>query len=115
LRINPNGLVSVLKDGYFRLTESSAILKYIAGKNGSPAYPTELKVRARVNEMMNWFNASFYKNVGCGLVGANFSACPNIDRWMRNRKALKTRPQVQVQEAAEGVVATLKGKVFQTF
>ena len=115
MRINPNGLVPVLEDGDFRLTESSAILKYIAEKKGSPAYPTELKARVRVNEMMDWFNASFYKNFGCGLVDANFSACPNIDRWMRNRKALKTRPHVQVQEGAEGVVATLRGKVFETF
>ena len=37
--INPNRLVPVLEDGDFRLTESSAILKYLADKVGSPAYP----------------------------------------------------------------------------
>jgi len=49
--INPNHLVPVLEDGDFRLTESSSILKYLAEKAGSPAYPKELRQRARVNEM----------------------------------------------------------------
>jgi glutathione S-transferase len=34
--INPNRFVPVLEDGEFRLTESSAILKYLAEKAGSP-------------------------------------------------------------------------------
>ena len=52
--INPNHLVPVLEDGSFRLTESSAILKYLAEKTGSPAYPRDLQQRARVNEAMDW-------------------------------------------------------------
>ena len=66
--INPSSLVPVLEDGDFRLTESSAILKYLADKVGSPAYPKDLKERARVNEMMDWFNANFYKDFGYGLI-----------------------------------------------
>ena len=46
----------VLEDGDFRLTESSAILKYLADKVDSPAYPKDLQKRARVNEMMDWLN-----------------------------------------------------------
>jgi glutathione S-transferase len=34
--INPSQLVPVLEDGDLRLTESSAILKYLAEKTGSP-------------------------------------------------------------------------------
>jgi len=67
-KINPNCLVPVLEDGDFRLTESSAILKYLADKAGSPAYPKDLKARARVNEMMDWFNANFYKDFAYGLI-----------------------------------------------
>jgi glutathione S-transferase len=39
VRVNPNRLVPVLEDGDLRLTESSAILKYLADKIDSPAYP----------------------------------------------------------------------------
>lgn len=67
-RINPNCLVPVLEDGDFRLTESAAIIRYLADKAGSPAYPQELKARARVNEMMDWLNANLYKDLGYGLV-----------------------------------------------
>ena len=67
-QINPNCLVPVLEDGDFRLTECSAILKYLADKDGSPAYPKDLKERARVNEMMDWFNTNFYKDFGYGVI-----------------------------------------------
>jgi glutathione S-transferase len=39
LKVNPWGLVPALDDDGFLLTESSAILKYIADKVESPAYP----------------------------------------------------------------------------
>ena len=66
--INPSRLVPVLEDGDFRLTESSAILKYLADKVNSPAYPKDLQKRARVNEMMDWLNTGFYRDFGYGLV-----------------------------------------------
>jgi glutathione S-transferase len=68
LALNPSGMVPVLEDGDFRLTESSAILKYLADKIGSPAYPKELRQRARVNERMDWLNTQFYRDYGYGLV-----------------------------------------------
>lgn len=66
--INPNCLVPALDDDGFRLTESSAILKYLADKHHHPAYPTDLKQRARVNELMDWFNTGFYREFGYHLV-----------------------------------------------
>jgi glutathione S-transferase len=65
--INPNRLVPMLEDGDFRLTESSAILKYLAGKYDLPSYPKDLKKRAKVDEMMDWFNTQFYRDYGYGL------------------------------------------------
>ncbi len=65
---NPNRLVPVLQDGDLRLTESSAILKYLADKIDSPAYPKDLKQRAKVNEMMDWFNTNFYREYGYGFI-----------------------------------------------
>ena len=66
--INPNCMVPVLEDGDFRLTESSAILKYLADKTGSPAYPLDPRRRARVNEMMDWLNTGLYRELGYGLI-----------------------------------------------
>src|SRR3984885_3662064 len=60
-QINPNNLVPMIEDGDLRLTESSAILKYLADKIGSPAYPKDLKQRAKVNEVMDWLNTNFYR------------------------------------------------------
>ena len=68
LRVNPNGVVPYLidEDG-FELGESSAILKYLADKVGSPAYPTELKARARVNAAMDWFATNLHTDF-CSFV-----------------------------------------------
>jgi glutathione S-transferase len=67
-KINPNHLVPALEDGDFRLTEGSAILKYLADKAGSPAYPKDLRARARVNEMMDWINTQLCRELAYGLV-----------------------------------------------
>jgi glutathione S-transferase len=66
--VNPNRLVPLLEDGDFRLTETSAILKYLAEKTGSPAYPADLRKRARINERMDWLNTQFYRDFGYGLI-----------------------------------------------
>jgi glutathione S-transferase len=66
--LNPTRLVPMLEDGDLRLTESSAILKYLADKYDLAAYPKDLKQRARVNEMMDWFNTQFYRDFGYGLL-----------------------------------------------
>ena len=68
--INPNRLVPVLEDDDFRLTESSAILKYLADKIDSPAYPKGLRERARVNEMMDWINTQLNRDLAYGTVYA---------------------------------------------
>jgi glutathione S-transferase len=67
--LNPSRLVPMLEeDDGFRLTESSAILKYLADKHGLPEYPKDLRERARVNEAMDWLNTQFYRDFGYGLV-----------------------------------------------
>jgi glutathione S-transferase len=60
--LNPSCLVPMIEDGDLRLTESSAILKYLADKIGSPTYPKDLKQRAKVNEVMDWINTNFYRD-----------------------------------------------------
>jgi glutathione S-transferase len=60
--------VPTLVDDDFVLTESSSILKYLADKFNLALYPKDLKQRARVNEMMDWFNTGFYRDYGYGVV-----------------------------------------------
>src|SRR2546428_1257951 len=50
--INPSRQVPVLDDGDFRLTESSAILKYLAETAGSAGYPAEPRQQAPVQRRM---------------------------------------------------------------
>src|SRR5262249_50106606 len=59
--LNPGCMVPMLEDGDLRLTESSAILKYLADKAGSSAHPKDLKARAKVNEVMDFLNTTFYR------------------------------------------------------
>lgn len=79
LAVNPNGVVPYLVDGDFGLGESSAILKYLADKAGSPAYPTELRARARVNAAMDWFATNLHEYFCLFTVYPNFGIPHGID------------------------------------
>jgi glutathione S-transferase len=179
-QLNPNHLVPTLEDGDFKLTESSAILKYLADKIGSPAYPMDLKQRAKVNEMMDWINTQVCRDMAYGfiypqifpnhkrqddaaqaatlawakeraktwlkvldekLIGPNkaflcgdaitiadyfgasfialgdvtrcdYSAYPNVSRWLGNMKRLKSWNKVF--ETINGFAASMKDKQFET-
>lgn len=55
LRKNPNGVVPTLEDGDVVVTESHAIMQYLADKTpGQTLYPTELAARADVNRWLFW-------------------------------------------------------------
>lgn len=67
--LNPNQAVPALAlEGGQVITEVSAILKYLAEQARHSAYPADLKARARVNAVMDWFNTGFYRDFGYGLV-----------------------------------------------
>ena len=66
--LNPNKLMPTLEDGDFILTENSAILKYLADKIDSPAYPKDLQQRARVNERMDWTSTQLCSDLVYALV-----------------------------------------------
>jgi glutathione S-transferase len=67
--LNPSKLVPMLEErSGWRLTESGAILKYLAGRfELQRVYPTDLRARARVDERMDWFATNFYRDFGYGL------------------------------------------------
>jgi glutathione S-transferase len=178
--INPSRQVPVLDDDGFTLSESSAILKYLADKIGSPAYPKDLKKRAKVNEMMDWVNTQVCRDMAYGFIypqifpghkrqddaaqaatlawakeraktwlkvldedligpkkaflcgdaitiadyfGASFialgdvtrcdfSAYPNVSRWLGNMKQLKSWNKTF--ETINGYAASMKDKQFET-
>ena len=66
--VNPSKMVPALEDGSFRMTESSAILKFLANKFDCPEYPKDPHARAKVDETMDWFNTQFYRDFGYGLL-----------------------------------------------
>ena len=51
LKINPQGKVPTMIDGDFRLTESAAIVNYIAAKANPTLIPNGLEARARYDEL----------------------------------------------------------------
>lgn len=65
--INPNQAVPTLVDDGFVLTEASAILKHLADSVGE-AYPKAPQARARVNQLMDWFNTGLYRDFGYNYV-----------------------------------------------
>jgi glutathione S-transferase len=55
LALNPNGKVPTLEDGRFALTESHAIMQYLADLTpGQTIYPTETRAQANVNRWLFW-------------------------------------------------------------
>ena len=63
-RMNPNGLVPVLKDGDFVLWESHVIVRYVARKSGSGKLcPDNLQVAADAERWMDWFATTMWINL----------------------------------------------------
>lgn len=55
LALNPNAMVPVIQDGDFVLWESNSIIRYLAAQyGGQRLYPAEPRLRARVDQWMDW-------------------------------------------------------------
>lgn len=61
LALNPNGIVPYLVDGDFHLGESAAILKYLAIRSHSTAYPEHLRAQMKVDEVVSWLSTQFHE------------------------------------------------------
>jgi len=94
--INPNQAVPYLEDGELRIGESSAILKYIADKQNSAAYPKNLQQRARINERMDWFNTGLYRDLGYGLIYPQV-----IDAYRYQDAAIQSATLTRAREKAK--------------
>jgi glutathione S-transferase len=63
--VNPNGKIPVLLDDGFVLTESCAIMQYLAdSKPGQTIYPTDPLARADVNRWLFWSSQHFAPAIG---------------------------------------------------
>jgi len=88
-QINPSAFVPVLEDGDFRLTESSAILKYLADKSESKTYPRALRARAKIHEVMDWLNTSLYRVMGYSFIYPQLYAHHRHEPEVANRATIE--------------------------
>ncbi|RDD38045.1 Glutathione S-transferase theta-1 [Trichoplax sp. H2] len=93
LKVNPHGKVPVIKDGDFCLTESVAIIQYLAEKYSTPDhwYPRDPVRRARVDEFLSWHQTNTRLNAG-GLF-FNVIVVAKIRNQPRNEEAIKERKE----------------------
>src|SRR5579862_7965788 len=54
LKLNPMGRVPVIEDGEFHLSESNAIIRYLADKHQSKIYPKDLQQRAKIDQWIDF-------------------------------------------------------------
>ncbi|XP_022085884.1 glutathione S-transferase T1-like [Acanthaster planci] len=75
LEINPMGAVPCIVDDGFKLSECMTILKYLAGKNkvADHWYPADLKVRAKVDQYLDWHHTGLRKQGVDVFVGMIFT------------------------------------------
>ena len=64
LKINPNGRVPALVDGDFILSESNAIMQYIASKKPSALWPENLQTRADITRWQFWQASQWNRGAG---------------------------------------------------
>ncbi|NRB38687.1 MAG: glutathione S-transferase family protein [Pseudomonadales bacterium] len=64
LKLNPDAKVPVLVDGDLTLTESNAILQYLAAKHHSPFWPSSVAEQAKVLKVLFWQSNYFNSALG---------------------------------------------------
>lgn len=84
LAINPVGKVPALRDGDFCLFESNAIARYLAAKAHSDLLPSELQVRALVDQWMEYVSHHIMNAVGKIVFNTHFYKMMNAERDERS-------------------------------
>ena len=90
---NPCGLVPAYSEGDFNLSEGAAILVYLAESNNlTDWYPTDFKVRAKVNQWLHWNHNATRKSTTCVirpmLFGGEVNSAAYVDTLHVLEKAL---------------------------
>jgi glutathione S-transferase len=108
LQKNLNGRVPVLEDGDFMLSESHAIMQYLADKTpGQSLYPKDLRARADVNRWLFWSAHHFTPAVS--ILNWETHIKPMIGAGESDPAAVQ-RGQMLVTETARVLDAHLAGK-----
>lgn len=69
LKINPVGKMPAIIDGDFKLSESGAIIRYLAAKAKSDLYPEDIEKRAEVDQWIDFGT----QHVGAALIKVFFN------------------------------------------
>jgi len=64
LAINPYGKVPAMKNGDFVMSESAAIMRYLARKEGSEFYPDNIEAQAEIDQWMDFVNHHIRSAIG---------------------------------------------------
>ena len=84
LKMNPNGLVPVLKDGDITMFESNAIVRYLAARHGEGGLrPKEAKALAAAEQWMEWQQQNVVPHIS-----AIFWNEVRVSKAQRNEKAI---------------------------
>lgn len=92
LALNPNGMVPTLVDGDFVLSESTAIMQYLAENAGSDAlFPRDPKKRAEVVRWQSWELAHY--NRAFGVLSFEAVAKPTFNLGPTNQPLVEAMKQ----------------------
>jgi glutathione S-transferase len=89
VKLNPNNKLPVLHDGEFSLTESCAIMQYLADRtHGQTLYPDNIQIRADINRWMFWAVQHFappisvfcFEHIWKGLIGKGGPDAAELER-----------------------------------
>lgn len=82
LSVNPIGLIPAIVEDGVALRESNTIVRYLAAKYGPPElYPTDLVMRARVEQWMDWVNYETSISLRGAFLGGQLDEPPWNNPW----------------------------------
>ena len=86
-KLNPNSKVPVIDDDGFVLTESQAIMRYLADKHKAHTwYPTDLKARAHAEEWLDWNQSRLGPEAGKIMFNTHFAGDKRNDQAIEDGK-----------------------------
>jgi glutathione S-transferase len=109
LMLNPSGKVPVLVDGDMVLSESMAIMIYLAEKKGATTlYPADLKMRATINQWLFWCSNHWSPAVGTlnyehfikAMMGQGGPDPVRVGRYETTLKSLAAHLDAQLAKSA---------------